>query len=177
MRLRSAAVRRIPGGAEPRIEGATVTRLRLPRRRVPAAVLAVGVALVLILGAGCQPPPNGPLIAKRIAWNQLIQRGWANQSQCLVDLWNAESGWNVYALNKASGAYGIPQALPAKQMAAAGPDWVRNPATQIRWGLAYIGQRYGGPCNAWRHWRAVHWYDRAAPPMPAAPVPAVVPSG
>ena len=57
-----------------------------------------------------------------------------------------------------SGAYGIPQALPASKMAAAGPDWRTNPATQIRWGLGYIGATYGTPCNAWGHETADGWY-------------------
>ncbi len=30
-------------------------------------------------------------------------------------------------------------------MAAAGPDWKTNAATQIKWGLSYIRARYGSP--------------------------------
>ena len=35
-----------------------------------------------------------------------------------------------------------------------------NPATQIRWGLGYIRQRYGSPANAYGAWlnRSPHWY-------------------
>ena len=33
-------------------------------------------------------------------------------------------------------------------MASAGPDWETNPATQIKWGLGYIRDRYGSPCGA-----------------------------
>jgi hypothetical protein len=47
-------------------------------------------------------------------------------------VWTRESGWNPYATNPLSGAYGIPQSLPAAKMASAGPDWQTNPATQIR---------------------------------------------
>ena len=45
-------------------------------------------------------------------------------------------------------------------MAAAGPDWQTNPATQIRWGLTYIKDIYGSPCAAWSAWqaRSPHWY-------------------
>jgi hypothetical protein len=131
------------------------------RRRLRAAGVLSGAALVLVSAPGCAPPPHGVATAKNIAWIQLKQRGWTSQAQCLVDLWNAESGWNVYAVNKSSGAYGIPQALPASRMRSAGPDWVHNPATQIRWGLSYIGARYGGPCNALRHEQRYHWYIRA----------------
>lgn len=142
------------------------------RRRASALLVAAMLTLVVALGAACSPPPNGVLIAKRIAWHQLSMRGWAHQAQCLVDLWQAESGWNVFAYNRASGAYGIPQALPAKRMAAAGRDWINSPSTQISWGLNYIGQRYGGPCNAWRVWQTRHWYDKPS----TAPANTVTPA-
>jgi len=144
------------------------------RRRWTAVLAAAGLTLVVAMGTACgpPPPPNGVMIAKRIAWQQLAARGWAPQAQCLVDLWQAESSWNVFAYNRASGAYGIPQALPAKRMAWAGRDWISNPATQIKWGLHYIGVRYGGPCNAWRAWKTRHWYVQAsdAPTPSATPV-------
>ncbi|GAA2021964.1 hypothetical protein GCM10009819_00600 [Agromyces tropicus] len=85
--------------------------------------------------------------------------GWgSDQFGCLVDLWNKESGWNVYAQNPYSGAYGIPQALPGDKMATAGADWATNAATQIKWGLGYIAGRYGTPCGAWSHSVSVGWY-------------------
>ena len=63
----------------------------------------------------------------------------------LVWLWNKESGWQWNATNPSSGAYGIPQALPASKLASAGDDWKDNAATQIKWGLNYIAGRYGSP--------------------------------
>ena len=63
----------------------------------------------------------------------------------LVWLWNKESGWQWNATNPSSGAYGIPQALPASKLASAGDDWKDNAATQIKWGLNYIAGRYGRP--------------------------------
>jgi hypothetical protein len=84
-----------------------------------------------------------------IAMAMLPQYGWdSSQFSCLDDLWIGESQWDPYAENPYSGAYGIPQALPAEKMAAAGPDWETNPATQIEWGLGYIQDRYGTPCEA-----------------------------
>jgi threonine dehydrogenase-like Zn-dependent dehydrogenase len=77
---------------------------------------------------------------------------------CLVALWNKESGWRVNAMNPYSGAYGIPQALPGSKMASAGADWETNAATQIEWGLGYIAGRYGTPCGAWGHSQSVGWY-------------------
>jgi hypothetical protein len=73
-------------------------------------------------------------------------------------LWNAESGWNKYAENPYSGAYGIPQALPGGKMATAGPNWRTNAKTQIRWGLRYIRAVYGSPRWAWAHEVTYGWY-------------------
>ncbi|MFD5599455.1 coiled-coil domain-containing protein [Leucobacter sp. NPDC058333] len=87
--------------------------------------------------------------------------GWGDdQFSCLVSLWTGESDWRADALNPYSGAYGIPQALPAEKMATAGPDWLTNGNTQVDWGLAYIQSVYGSPCNAWGTWqsRNPHWY-------------------
>ena len=69
-----------------------------------------------------------------------------------------ESHWNHLARNHGSGAYGIPQALPGVKMRIAGRDWRSNAATQITWGLDYIGRRYGSPCAAWGHSEAAGWY-------------------
>ncbi|WP_157071487.1 transglycosylase SLT domain-containing protein [Curtobacterium ammoniigenes] len=99
-----------------------------------------------------------PGSAKAIAQQMVAARGWdASQYNCLVSLWNKESGWNVYAYNP-SGAYGIPQSLPGSKMATAGADWQTNPATQITWGLNYITGSYGTPCGAWAHSQAYNWY-------------------
>jgi hypothetical protein len=86
--------------------------------------------------------------------------GWTGaQWSCLDALWTRESGWRTQVWNYGgSGAYGIPQSLPASKMADAGPDWQTNPATQIRWGLSYIAGRYGTPCGAWSHETSAGWY-------------------
>jgi hypothetical protein len=100
-----------------------------------------------------------PGTAQAIAYDMVAARGWGDdQYSCLVALWSRESGWRVNAQNKSSGAYGIPQALPGSKMASAGADWATNPATQIAWGLSYIGGRYGTPCGAWAHSESVGWY-------------------
>jgi len=100
-----------------------------------------------------------PGTAKAIAQSMLAARGMGtDQYNCLVSLWNRESGWNVYAQNSSSGAYGIPQALPGSKMGSAGADWATNPATQIAWGLSYIEGRYGTPCDAWAYSEANGWY-------------------
>ncbi len=82
----------------------------------------------------------------------------ADQFGCLDSLYMSESGWRVNADNPYSSAYGIPQALPGSKMATAGADWATNPATQIRWGLGYIQERYGTPCGAWSFKSSHGWY-------------------
>ncbi|WIE74451.1 transglycosylase SLT domain-containing protein [Curtobacterium sp. MCSS17_007] len=108
------------------------------------------------LAATAATPDPGS--AQAIAQQMVAARGWgADQYNCLVSLWNKESGWRVNAYNP-SGAYGIPQALPGSKMATAGADWQTNPATQITWGLNYISGVYGTPCGAWGHSVSHNWY-------------------
>ncbi|NBM17313.1 transglycosylase SLT domain-containing protein [Streptomyces sp. GC420] len=82
----------------------------------------------------------------------------ADQFQCFSNIVNHESTWNYRAVNPSSGAYGLVQALPGSKMATAGADWQTNPATQIKWGLNYMNDRYGSPCGAWSFWQANNWY-------------------
>jgi len=117
--------------------------------------VSVGVASAPTVPAA--PPPD-PGTAKSIAYNMLASFGFStSQWGCLDDLWTQESNWQYNAEN-ASGAYGIPQALPGSKMASAGADWATNPATQIKWGLGYIKSIYGTPCGAWSHEEAYGWY-------------------
>ncbi|MCX4747015.1 lytic transglycosylase domain-containing protein [Kitasatospora sp. NBC_01287] len=83
--------------------------------------------------------------------------GDSTQFQCFSNIVTRESGWNYTAMNP-SGAYGLVQALPGSKMASAGADWRTNPATQIKWGLGYMNDRYGSPCGAWSFWQAHSWY-------------------
>ncbi|HXS62620.1 MAG TPA: lytic transglycosylase domain-containing protein [Streptosporangiaceae bacterium] len=102
--------------------------------------------------------PPDPGTAQSIAYKMLPSFGFStDQFGCLNNIWTRESGWNYLAEN-ASGAFGIPQALPGSKMASAGADWATNPATQIKWGLGYIKSVYGTPCDAWGFWQAHSWY-------------------
>ena len=105
----------------------------------------------------------------RIAYNKsevqayahdlVLSYGWSEYDfECLVKLWNRESSWNLNAVNKRSGACGIPQSLPCSKMKSAGADYRTNYKTQIRWGLNYIKARYGSPANAWGHSQRKGWY-------------------
>ncbi len=84
--------------------------------------------------------------------------GNSTQYQCFSWIVSRESGWNYRATNASSGAYGLVQALPGSKMASAGADWRTNPATQIKWGLSYMNNRYGSPCGAQQFWEANGWY-------------------
>ena len=97
--------------------------------------------------------------AKAFALEQVQAKGWDfTQYSCLVKLWERESNWRWNATNRSSGAYGIPQSLPASKMASAGADWRTNPETQIRWGIRYIEGRYKSPCAALAHSDEHNWY-------------------
>ena len=82
----------------------------------------------------------------------------ADQFQCFSNIVDHESSWNYRAVNPSSGAYGLFQALPGSKMSSVGADWQTNPATQIKWGLNYMNERYDSPCGAWSFWQANHWY-------------------
>ncbi|NYF10575.1 hypothetical protein HDC94_001731 [Leifsonia sp. AK011] len=102
---------------------------------------------------------NNVAAAQAFAMGQLAAMGFgADQGNCLIWLWNRESGWRTNAYNASSGAYGIPQSLPGSKMANYGADWRTNYETQIMWGLIYIQGRYGSPCGAWAHSEAYNWY-------------------
>ncbi|MET7454730.1 transglycosylase SLT domain-containing protein [Streptomyces sp. NPDC005574] len=82
----------------------------------------------------------------------------SGQFQCFSNIVNHESTWNYKAVNASSGAYGLVQALPGSKMSSVGADWQTNPATQIKWGLNYMNERYGSPCDAWAFWQANNYY-------------------
>ncbi len=100
-----------------------------------------------------------PAAAQAFARGAIGAYGWgSDQFACLVKLWNRESGWRANAYNASSGAYGIPQSLPANKMVTAGADWLTNADTQINWGLSYISRAYRTPCGAWSHETSIGWY-------------------
>jgi hypothetical protein len=136
--------------------------------RLAGPAVAAGLVLAVIAGHAHAPARGGAQVSAAASPNVALgQRlaggyGWGSGPQwtCLDALWTRENaGWDPAQWNLAgSGAYGIPQALPASKMAAAGPDYMTDPATQIRWGLGYIHDRYGSPCGAWAHETTDGWY-------------------
>ena len=129
------------------------------RLATPHAPRGVKLAAMLAPAAGTASAAGTAPTPRQIARQMLGSFGWSQrQFPYLNWLWNAESGWNKYAQNPYSGAYGIPQALPGAKMASAGPNWRSNARTQIRWGLRYIRGTYGSPRRAWAHEVAYGWY-------------------
>lgn len=108
-----------------------------------------------VSGEGTVEAPSDP---RDIARAMLVPYGWSAEFGCLDQLYIGESNWDHTATNPTSGAYGIPQSLPAEKMATAGSDWRTNPATQIEWGLSYIEDAYGSPCAANSFKLANGWY-------------------
>lgn len=108
--------------------------------------------------------PNGmvhatPEQAKLYAQAACAQIGWTGAMwEDLVKLWTRESHWRWNAENKSSGAYGIPQSLPANKMASAGANWHEDASIQITWGINYIKSKYGNPSEAWKHSEKFRWY-------------------
>ena len=96
---------------------------------------------------------------RSIGRSMAASHGWTGvQWDCLNNLWQKESGWSTRSSNSSGSAWGIPQALPGSKMKSAGTDWRTNPATQIKWGIGYIDNRYGTACKAWGHWQSHNWY-------------------
>lgn len=88
----------------------------------------------------------------------MLAAGWgADQWPALKALWTRESGWSASAVNKSSGAYGIPQSLGHGH-----PFDLGDAPAQIRWGLNYIKGRYGSPGSAWAHEQKIGWYGNGA---------------
>jgi hypothetical protein len=138
----------------------TLTVVTKPKLASPGEVAAANPATASTPGITyVQAAPPNPNTAQAIAYNMMAGFGFPPSTYfgCLRNLWQRESGWSYVAEN-ASGAFGIPQALPGFKMATAGADWQTNPATQIRWGLGYIKAQYGNPCSAWAFEEANNYY-------------------
>jgi hypothetical protein len=154
LRLPLPAVPSVTASESPAVTSATPTST--PASASPDGRPSGGTGRVLHAAVVTQPsvsadtPTGGPNLTPRAYAAALVQS--PGQMACLDKLWTHESQWEWNARNTRSGAYGIPQALPASKMAAAGSDWQTNPQTQIDWGLDYIKQRYGTPCAAWAYW-------------------------
>ena len=115
----------------------------------------------LAQGGGQGPSGGGNYDPDASRWEQVAAKmarnkyGWGADEFADIDsIISRESGWNPNAVNPSSGAYGIPQILPA-----AHPDSLGlNPREQIRWLLNYIQGRYGSPSQALAFKDKEGWY-------------------
>ena len=135
------------GNAEPITAGAGIQADLNTGQAVPG--ITAGIPVGVAAAGGGSPAAN-----KALGLSMATAYGWGGSEWPYLESgWQEESGWSTTAANVPSDpynhAYGIPQANPGSKMASAGSDWKTNPATQIRWGLGYIQQRYGTPCAAW----------------------------
>ena len=132
--------------------------------RAAIASLKKAVAKAAALVRASQP--YGPLgdsgarsgsaaLAQAFARSIMGQYHWGpEQWPPWLYLGNQESGWNAYAVNASSGAYGIGQSLGHGH-----PYNLGDYKTQVIWMANYIRGRYGNPANAWAHERAYNWYS------------------
>ena len=151
-----------PGRTAKTGQGRTGAIARVPRRVILEQLRNRAERIAQSLPSqspGTMPTDVDPDSNRGLGYQMLLEFGFdAEQWPYLDALWRRESGWNHLAENPSSGAYGIPQSLPASKMAVVGEDWRTNPETQITWGLAYIAARYSNPQGAWAHSQRVGWY-------------------
>jgi len=125
-----------------------------PLKRMARGVLAgIGIALCFMPDAGSTNAIQKEYISYKqyafylLDWN-------VKEYKCLSYLWGKESAWNPDAIGNLTGTqrvYGIPQGK--SEYLATLDGW-----GQVRWGLDYIGHRYGEPCIALDHFRRFNWH-------------------
>lgn len=130
-----------------------IDNVEVSRELVSEEVIKAPVERVVAVGAKKSIPPEWETCA---SWARQAGVSEADLSAAL-DLIYHESGCRVDAAN-ASGAYGIPQALPGSKMASIAADWETNPVTQIKWMIGYVNGRYGGWSQALNYWYTHGWY-------------------
>jgi len=136
-----------PTSARPTVTSLGPGETKVPGRRCWSTVQPPdGQACPQATDDACTGSPLqiGACMAARRGW--FDGPGTGNEWACVVAVGNEESNWDPTAQN-ASGAYGIPQALPASKLSQAGPDWRVNPRTQLIWMYDdYLIPNFGTPC-------------------------------
>jgi hypothetical protein len=85
----------------------------------------------------------------------MAEAKWSGQGNAMKEIVRRESGCNPKAMNKSSGACGIPQALPCSKI----PGGINaSVEVQIAWMITYIEGRYGTPSAAVSWHNAHNWY-------------------
>jgi hypothetical protein len=111
------------------------------------------------LGGPGGRPPKG--VIQQFAAMLLAGRGWGGQWGSFNALEMGEAGWNPFAQNPASTAYGLGQFLNGT-WATVGGHKTSDYRLQLEYMMRYIGRNYDSPANAYRKWlgRSPHWYDQ-----------------
>ena len=144
----------------------TTLRSVLSGQPVPQAQeLSIQTAPGAYSGSTSAGSPSTTAVGGTVAKNKAIARllaapyGWSvGQEWADLDwLWTEESGWNNHARNP-SGAYGIPQALPASKMGRLANPPISSASAQEVWGLRYIKDTYHTPSRAKAFHLANGWY-------------------
>jgi len=118
----------------------------------PLKRIARGVLIALVGSLCLMPEAGSSKPVQYISYKQyaLYLLGHnTKEYKCLAILYGKESAWNPTASNGSH--YGIPQGR-SKYLATL------DGYGQVRWGLDYIGNRYGEPCIALNHWRLKGWH-------------------
>jgi len=107
--------------------------------------------------------PGGALSGSKLqelAFSMLQQRGWGVQWPAFNSLEVREAGWNMFAKNPASGAYGLAQFIngPSEYYQYGGNP--NSASGQLTGMMNYIAQRYGDPNAAWAHEIGFNWYNK-----------------
>jgi hypothetical protein len=116
-------------------------------KRVARGVLAgIGISLCFMPLAGSTSPKE--YVDYKTYALYLLDFN-IKEYKCLATLYGKESAWNPAASNGSH--YGIPQGKS---------EWLKDQDgyAQVRWGLHYIGHRYGEPCIALDHWKKYNWH-------------------
>ncbi len=94
-----------------------------------------------------------PVVTPSGSCGEWLQQAGVTDKANAYTLIMRESGCNVNAVNKSSGACGIPQALPCSKLGG-----TMDPVAQIMWMQNYVFSRYGSWANAVAHSNSTGWY-------------------
>jgi hypothetical protein len=93
--------------------------------------------------------------------NMAASVGWTGAEwNALFNVEEREAGFNMFARNPSSGAYGLAQFINGPGEYAQYGGNANTAAGQIVGMFNYIRQRYGDPIRAWQHELSFGWYDR-----------------
>ncbi|MFI1767526.1 phage tail tape measure protein [Streptomyces sp. NPDC020800] len=117
------------------------------------ALGSLGGDILGLLGLG--GGGGGSSANQKIGSTLAAVRGWTGaQWAALKSLWNGESGWNERALNKSTGAYGIPQCVDINTLILTRRGWLHH--DEVRVGDETIGYNLATGRSEWTRITDVH---------------------